>query len=91
MTTKTIEAVTKAILFEDCGNTEDWRDNINLGQAAFDAIMQSPEIQRVIRDAERYRWLRSNHSAWGRIEMGHDETMPVNMDAVIDAAMEQQV
>lgn len=29
-----IEAVTKAILFEDTGSTESWEDNLNLGEAA---------------------------------------------------------
>lgn len=32
-----VEAVTKAILFEDSGSTADWRDNTNLGQAAIRA------------------------------------------------------
>ena len=35
-----IEAVTKAILFEDCGNTEDWRDNTDLGEAAIKAYRE---------------------------------------------------
>lgn len=32
-----VEAVTKAILFEDCGSTADWRDNTDLGKAAIRA------------------------------------------------------
>ena len=32
-----VETVTKAILFEDCGNTADWEDNIDLGMAAIKA------------------------------------------------------
>jgi hypothetical protein len=34
---KLVEAVTKAILFADCGSTEDWRDNTDLGEAAIRA------------------------------------------------------
>lgn len=33
-----IEAVTKAILFEDCGNTSDWEDNAHIGRAAIKAM-----------------------------------------------------
>jgi hypothetical protein len=33
-----IEPVTKAIVFEDCGNTSDWQDNTNLGIAAVNAV-----------------------------------------------------
>jgi hypothetical protein len=33
-----IESFTKAILFEDSGSIEGWEDNLNLGQAAFNAM-----------------------------------------------------
>lgn len=29
-----VEEVTKAVLFEDCGSTQDWKDNLNIGVAA---------------------------------------------------------
>jgi hypothetical protein len=32
-----VEAVTKAILFAECGSTEDWEENTELGQAAIKA------------------------------------------------------
>lgn len=32
-----VEAVTKAILFEDCGRIDDWKSNTNLGLAAIKA------------------------------------------------------
>lgn len=38
-----VEAVTKAILFEDCGNTEGWEDNTNLGLAAVRAMYDHRE------------------------------------------------
>lgn len=28
-----VEELTKAVLFEDCGNTTDWQENLNLGRA----------------------------------------------------------
>lgn len=30
---KLVYEITKKIMFEDCGNTADWKDNINLGEA----------------------------------------------------------
>lgn len=33
-----VEAVTKAIMFEDCGSAEDWQENTNLGVAAIKAM-----------------------------------------------------
>lgn len=33
-----IEPITKAVLFDDCGNTVDWEENINIGIAAVGAI-----------------------------------------------------
>lgn len=42
-----VEAVTKAILFEDCGNAEDWKDNVDLGKAAIRAYrMCLPSYRR---------------------------------------------
>lgn len=42
-----VEAVTKAILFEDCGNAKDWKDNVDLGKAAIRAYrMCLPSYRR---------------------------------------------
>ena len=34
-----VEKVTKAILFADCGSTEDWQDNLYLGEAVLQALV----------------------------------------------------
>lgn len=55
-----IEAVTKAILFEDCGNTQDWSDNTNLGAAAIRAYRPAVQawrndaLESAAKIAERY-------------------------------------
>ena len=38
-----VEAASKAILFEDCGNTTDWQENIYLGKAALTAALNVKE------------------------------------------------
>lgn len=43
---KHIEAVTKAILFEDCGHALNWRDNVNLGKAAIHAYRPAANAWR---------------------------------------------
>lgn len=55
------------------------------------AVLQSPEIQALRKDAERYRWLRSDDSAdivdcldFSGVVDGQE------LDAAIDAAMEKQ-
>lgn len=40
-----VEAITKAILFEDCGSTEDWQDNLNLGKAAIRAMVEHIPVE----------------------------------------------
>ena len=38
---RVVVAVTKAILFEDCGSTEDWQENMELGRAAVTAYREA--------------------------------------------------
>ena len=55
-----VEMVTKAILFEDCGNTRDWQDNIDLGRAAITAyrpavqVWRNDALEAAAKIAERY-------------------------------------
>ena len=55
-----VEAVTKAILFEDCGNTQDWQDNTELGEAAIRAYRpvvqawRNDALESAAKIAERY-------------------------------------
>jgi hypothetical protein len=45
---KLIEPITRAIVFEDCGNTSDWKDNTNLGIAVARAL--KPHIWQIVED-----------------------------------------
>lgn len=45
-----IEAVTRAILFADCGHTNDWRSNTDLGIAAIRAYESYPRGVTTLRD-----------------------------------------
>lgn len=63
------KVVTKAILFEDCGSTEGWEDNTNLGQAAVNAVLQSPEVQAWRAMSDEYNDLiRHIHSGGDALE-----------------------
>ncbi|MDP2505423.1 hypothetical protein [Oceanobacter sp. 3_MG-2023] len=59
-----VEDVTKAILFEDCGSTEGWQDNTELGEAACKAyrstlfrhcqFWRNDALEAAAKIAERY-------------------------------------
>lgn len=54
-----LEAVTKAILFEDCGSTEGWEENTNLGLAAIRALTQPQQAMAALKAAmadPEYAW-----------------------------------
>lgn len=91
--------ITEAVLPEDriveiarslCWQTRysEIKDNaVELARAIEQAVLQSPEIQRAIRDAERYRWLRSDENRFEG-EAWLCNLAPESLDAAIDAAME---
>ena len=49
-----IEATARAIMFQDCGSDEDWQENIDLAQAALDAVYQ--RIRDAVIEDEGYEW-----------------------------------
>lgn len=53
-----IAAFTKAILFEDSGSIEGWQDNLNLGEAAFNAMPDGWVIvpTKVTKDMRTEAW-----------------------------------
>lgn len=67
---------------------------IKAGRAIEQAVLQSPEIQALRKDADRYRHLRDEaelcphdiFNAWWLSDHGNPQTL----DAAIDAAMEQK-
>jgi len=62
-----VEAVTKAILFADCGSTEGWEDNVSLGKAAIEAMPQEGWAVAALRDvADPMGKLRRDAEAQGR-------------------------
>ena len=72
-------------------------DPIEFARAIEQAVLQSPEVQSLRKDAERYRWLRGQcEKLLGGLticEVGLFELKPwsgVDPDRNIDAAMEQQ-
>lgn len=60
---------------------------------AWQAVLQSPEIRALRKDAERYRWLKENimeqYNLPGSYYLPDDA--PEVWDRTIDAAMEQQI
>src|SRR5690554_2439219 len=79
--------------------------DIVIARAIEQAVLQSPEIQALRKDAERYRWLRRGAiedaavvQGLGAMDYGlsvvvstySEEIVAEELDEVIDAAMEQQ-
>lgn len=67
-----------------------------VSRAIEQAVLQSPEVQALRKDAERYRWLRDPCSGaehaifYSRGDYGKGLMSGAMLDAAIDAAMEQQ-
>ena len=50
-----VEPVTKAVLFDDCGNTVDWKDNTNIGIAVVNAIRPHLAALQAMSASEKVR------------------------------------
>lgn len=92
----TDEQITQAL--NDAGVTEyadvPLRYDLEVARAIEQAVLQSPEMQAMRMDADRYRHLRDQgelephdiFNAWWLSENGYPQTL----DAAIDAAMERK-
>lgn len=89
MTAETVLTNTQAREFK----YHNYPNDLRMVRAIEQAVLQSPEVQRLRKDAGRYRWLRDRNGAVGSIVeiFINDEAWGSgHLDSQVDAAMEKQ-
>lgn len=68
---------------------------VTFARAIEQAVLQSPEIQAMRKDAGRYRWIERQSDAWAVLGSAYDLSSEydgvANLSESIDAAIEQHI